>query len=294
MTLDQLRYFSAAAQLGSFSKAAESEHISQPSLCIAIKKLEKELDVNLFQTNRRGAILTEAGRVFLQDTKNIFSQVDIAETHMAQFAKKDRAEIRLAYTAAVADVYIPRLLKDFLAEEGRDCSIYSDEMPTDQIAQGLRDRQFDLGIGSQMPPDPELEQIPIGYQKLCLLVPEECENIDVYSDVQALDNAPLVCYRQDYPMYRLLSQLFEQWKVKPHMIHYAYSEASIAKLVELNLGIGIVAETEGLDRYHVQILHPDWLTGGRHVYLLRHRTHITTNAARRLQERILRDSQFNI
>lgn len=41
MTLDQLRYFRAAAQLGSFSKAAEAEHISQPSLSIAIKKLER-------------------------------------------------------------------------------------------------------------------------------------------------------------------------------------------------------------------------------------------------------------
>lgn len=289
MTLDQLRYFSAAAQLGSFSKAAESEHISQPSLCVAIKKLEKELDVSLFQTNRRGAILTEAGRVFLQDTRNIFRQVDIAETHMAQFSKKDRAEIRLAYTAAVADVYIPRLLKEFLAEEGRDCSIYSDEVPTAQIAQGLRNRQFDLGIGSQMPLDPELEQIPIGYQRLCLLVPEEAGNIAAYSEVQALDGAPLICYRQDYPMFRLLSQLFEQWKVKPHMIHYAYSEVSIAKLVELNLGIGIVAETEGLDRYHVQVLHPDWLVGGRYIYLLRHRTNITTYAAQQLQERILRE-----
>lgn len=40
MTFEQLRYFCAAAQLGSFSKAAESIPISQPSLCVAIRKLE--------------------------------------------------------------------------------------------------------------------------------------------------------------------------------------------------------------------------------------------------------------
>lgn len=83
---------------------------------------------------------------------------------MRQFSQKDRAEIRLAYTASMADAYIPRLLKAFLANEGQDCCIYSDEMPSDQIAQGLREGRFDLEIGSQIPPDPELEQIPLQYQ----------------------------------------------------------------------------------------------------------------------------------
>lgn len=288
MTLDQLRYFCSAAQLGSFSKAAEAEHISQPSLCIAIKKLEKELNVNLFHTNRRGAILTEAGRIFLEDAKGIFNQVDIATTHMAQFAHKDKAEIRLAYTASVADVYIPRLLKEFQKEEGQDFCIYSDEMPTDQIAQGIRERRFDFGIGSLIPPDPELEQFPISYQKLCLLIPKDTENLSAYSEVTALNDMPLISYRQDYPMYRLLSQQFEQWKIHPHIIHYAYSESAIARLVEQNLGIGIVAEVEGLEHFHVHKLQPEWLTGGRYLYLIRHRTHRTTHAAQRLQEKILK------
>lgn len=287
MTLDQLKYFCAAAQLGSFSKAAKMTHVSQPSLSIAIQKLEKELNVDLFQDNRRGAILTEAGRIFFQDAQNIFNQVEIAQMHIAQFAQKDKAEIRIAYTAAVAEVYIPRLLKEFLANEGKGCCIYSDEMPTDQIEQGIRDGRFDFGIGSQMPPNPEIEQIPIAYQKLCLLVPCETQNPEMYDNVQSLQDAPLICYRKDYPMYRLLSQLFGQWGVEPHMIHYAYSESAIAHLVEQNLGIGIVAETEGLENYHVQKLHPEWLHGGRHIYLIRHRTHMVTNAAKQLEKRIL-------
>ncbi|MGN0159695.1 MAG: LysR family transcriptional regulator [Brotaphodocola sp.] len=45
MTLEQLKYFHAAATLSHIGKAAEQEHISQPSLSIAIKKLEQELNV---------------------------------------------------------------------------------------------------------------------------------------------------------------------------------------------------------------------------------------------------------
>lgn len=289
MTFDQIHYFCAAAQLGSFSKAAESVHISQPSLCIAIRKMENEFGVKLFQTNRKGAVLTEAGRIFLQDSQNILAQTDLAVTHMQQFAQRDRAEIRIAYTYSLADAYVPRLLKGFLENEGKGCVIYSDEMPSDQIAQGLRDGRFDFGLGSQIPPDTELEQIPIAYQKLCLLLPQD-ENRD-FEDLKEFASAPLICYRKDYPMYRTLSSLFERLGVAPHIIHYGYSEGAIARLVEQGLGIGIVAEIEGLEKYNVQITHPEWLIGGRYIYLMRHRTRMITQAAQQLQERIINTMQ---
>lgn len=284
MTLDQIHYFCTAAQLGSFSKAAEAVHISQPSLCIAVRKLENEFGVQLFATNRKGAVLTEAGRIFLQDAQNILAQTDLAVTHMQQFSQRDRAEIRIAYTASLADAYVPRLLKDFLDNEGKGCVIYSDEMPSDLIAQGLRDGRFDFGLGSQIPPDPELEQIPIVWQNLCLLVPQEDQR--TYADLSEFVRQPLICYRKDYPMYRLLSGLFDRLKIAPHVIHYGYSEGAIARLVEQELGIGIVAEIDGLEKYDVRILHPDWLAGGRYIYLIRHRTRMISHAAQQLQSRI--------
>ena len=67
MTLDQIRYFCTIAQLGSFSRAAEVLHIAQPSLSISMRRLEQEYDVRLFEPNRKGAVLTDAGRLFLQD-----------------------------------------------------------------------------------------------------------------------------------------------------------------------------------------------------------------------------------
>lgn len=285
MTFDQIRYFCAAAQLGSFSRAAETVHISQPSLCIAIRRLEDEFGVRLFQANRKGAVLTEAGRVFLQDAGNILAQADLAQTHMRQFAQRDRAQIRIAYTYSLADAYIPRLLKSFWENEGQGCVIYSDEMPSDQIAQGLRDGRFDFGLGSQIPPDPELEQLPVLWQPLCLLAPQT--DGEDYEALAAFEQQPLICYRKDYPMYRLLSGVFEDLGVTPHIIHYAYSEGAIARLVEQGLGVGVVAQIDGLEKYRVRILHPGWLQGGRTIYLLRHRTRLVTHAAQQLQNRIL-------
>src|SRR4051812_49612868 len=65
MTLQQLRYVLAAARHGSFSAAAESLYLAQPSLSEQVRRLEEELGVSLFVRVGRGLELTEAGRRFL-------------------------------------------------------------------------------------------------------------------------------------------------------------------------------------------------------------------------------------
>ena len=65
MTLQQLTYFLAAAEHGSFSAAAESLFMAQPSLSEQIRRLEAELGVPLFVRIGRGLRLTEAGRLFM-------------------------------------------------------------------------------------------------------------------------------------------------------------------------------------------------------------------------------------
>src|SRR6267143_602644 len=65
MELHQLRYFCAVAETGSFSRAAEQSHVSQPSLSQQILKLEDELGARLFDRLGRSVRLTELGKTFL-------------------------------------------------------------------------------------------------------------------------------------------------------------------------------------------------------------------------------------
>src|SRR5438477_10943418 len=65
MELHQLRYFCAVADSGSFSRAAEHCHVSQPSLSQQILKLESELGTRLFDRLGRSVRLTEVGKTFL-------------------------------------------------------------------------------------------------------------------------------------------------------------------------------------------------------------------------------------
>ena len=66
MELHQLRYFCAVVETGSFSRAAEQSHVSQPSLSQQILKLADELGTRLFDRLGRSVRLTELGKTFLQ------------------------------------------------------------------------------------------------------------------------------------------------------------------------------------------------------------------------------------
>jgi DNA-binding transcriptional LysR family regulator len=76
MELHQLRYFTAVAREGNFTRAAEACGVAQPSLSQQIQKLEKELGTPLFDRMPRSVILTEAGKKLKEMAADILTSVD--------------------------------------------------------------------------------------------------------------------------------------------------------------------------------------------------------------------------
>ena len=76
MTLQQLGYVIAISEAGTFNRAAERLYISQPSLTSAIKELEKELGLILFNRTGRGATLTAEGSAFLPYARSVLTQYE--------------------------------------------------------------------------------------------------------------------------------------------------------------------------------------------------------------------------
>src|SRR5262245_11569011 len=82
MEMHQLRYFVAVARTGSFSRAAEHCHVSQPSLSQQIQKLERSVGQRLFDRLGRRAALTDAGRLLLDRAQGILESVDDVERRL--------------------------------------------------------------------------------------------------------------------------------------------------------------------------------------------------------------------
>src|SRR5213593_2726880 len=83
MTLQQLQYFLAAVERGSFSAAADTLHMAQPSLSEQVRRLEDELGVALFARVGRGLALTEAGQTLRPHAERVVAEAEVARESVA-------------------------------------------------------------------------------------------------------------------------------------------------------------------------------------------------------------------
>jgi Transcriptional regulator len=98
----QLRYFVAVAEELSFTRAALRLHLSQPPLSQQIQSLEQDLGVRLLERTKRHVALTEPGRVFLEQARQILAKADEARSEVTAAAAGYSGQLRLAYTVSVS------------------------------------------------------------------------------------------------------------------------------------------------------------------------------------------------
>lgn len=103
MELRQLRYFIAVAERLSYSKAAEDLHVSVSPLSRQIRLLEDEFGLRLFERDRRRVALTDAGKLFLRDAKDLVSQTAKVADHMRQASKGVAGVVRTGIALHLAD-----------------------------------------------------------------------------------------------------------------------------------------------------------------------------------------------
>src|SRR6266851_2170709 len=107
MELHQLRYFCAVAETGSFSRAAEQSHVSQPSLSQQIMKLEDELGARLFDRLGRSVRLTELGKTFLPRARAVLRELEAARGDVVEGKDFIGGSINVGVIPTVAPYFLP-------------------------------------------------------------------------------------------------------------------------------------------------------------------------------------------
>lgn len=113
MELRHLRYFVAVAEAENVSRAALKLHISQPGLSRQIRDLEGDLGFPLFERSAKSVRLTEAGRVFLIESRAVLDRADAAVAAARAVARGKDGEIHIGYAPTPTVPFLPAALRAF-------------------------------------------------------------------------------------------------------------------------------------------------------------------------------------
>lgn len=170
MELRHLRCFLAVAEELHFARAAERLHIEQSPLSRAIKELEEELGVRLFNRTTRSTRLTRAGQLFLKHVPRVFTALDQARGSVQAAAAGFHDQLRLALSDGITRPRLTALLAQ-CREEVPQVDIRLFEVPLGQQLRGLHEDLYDLGFAQSPEVGDGIVAMPAWSDPLVVAVP---------------------------------------------------------------------------------------------------------------------------
>ncbi|SDJ38324.1 LysR family transcriptional regulator [Billgrantia gudaonensis] len=169
MDTQSLQAFLAVADSGSFSRAADQLHLTQPAVSKRIAVLESQIDARLFDRIGRTVSLTEAGRVLLPRARQILVMVDDSRRALTDLRGDVGGSLTLATSHHVGLHRLPPLLKTY-TQEHPEVRLDLHFLDSEQAYQGVLDGELEIAVVTLAPhPDPQLEVVPIWVDRLCFV-----------------------------------------------------------------------------------------------------------------------------
>ncbi len=162
MKIDTLgvQAFIAIHEQGSFSRAAQSLHITQTALSRRLKNLEEHLGVRLVERSTRTVALTDIGREFLPQAKRLLAELAMALAEIRETGRSLRGDVTMACVPTVGVRFLPRVVQRYAALHPQNRIRILDHSSHDVAAAVLR-REAEFGIGMQQVHDPSLTVTPL-------------------------------------------------------------------------------------------------------------------------------------
>jgi len=241
MELRHLKYFLAVAEELNFTKASEKLFISQPPLSRQIMELEEELQARLFNRNNKKVELTEAGKYFEKEVKELFQDLERISVKTKKIAENVSGEFRIAYISSIYSSVISDLIKH-LKEQFPYVNFKLFEVSTTKQISALEQGKIDLGIIRSPIKSPKIKAqlwfkdgFSVVYNKNLIQIKSE-------EEIPKLKDETFVFFNKDYaPHYHdVLLELCAFYGFGPQVVHESNNINSIVQLVKNGLGISIV------------------------------------------------------
>jgi DNA-binding transcriptional LysR family regulator len=246
MDLRHLRYFIGVADAGSFARAAERLHISQPPLSMQIKDLEVELEVQLFERSAKGVRLTRAGEAFYAEARAVMARVEHARITAQRAQRGEQGELAVGFISIADYNVLPSALKHFRTQYP-SVDVQLHELTTDAQLRELAAERLDVGIALAPVNDEQVEFVPLLAEKLVLAVPAEhavarAKHPIALKDVH--DESFVMTPRHLAPgLHDAATACFHAAGLSPQVSQYAKQMQTVISLVAGGFGVALVPES---------------------------------------------------
>lgn len=247
MELTPLKYFVAVAEWLHFGRAARMLHVSQPPLSLAIRKLEEELGVRLFERTSRSVALTDAGRELLTEARIILSRAEHAAGRMAALASGGGGKLVIAYNEPALNTMLPEALFRFRRHyPGVDLELREME-PEDQLS-ALRAGSIDVGFLRPFRYDLGEFNAQLVYTENYALAFPPGHPLGKVSEsglLAALDREPLLIFARavNPALFEAITAAFYARNVFPEFREFAHGKGSLLALARAGFGAALVPES---------------------------------------------------
>lgn len=145
MTLSEFRYIVAVAKELHFGRAAEKCFVSQPTLSVAVKKIEDELGVTLFERHQHEVSITPIGETIIKQAKVILNETNTLKELAKQNKDELSGELKLGVIYTIGPYLLPKLIP-VINKQVSDLVLIIEEDYTDNLANKLKAGEIDIAI----------------------------------------------------------------------------------------------------------------------------------------------------
>ena len=241
----QLRYFIAVAEECNLSRAAIRLNLSQPPLTRQMHQLEAHLGVRLFDRSSRGVVLTEAGKLFLEDARQITDMISRAAARARSAQEGQIGRLDVAVFGSVMFDRLPKLLAKFRTTHPGVELVFHTMSKGDQI-EALRLGRIHAGFIRLTSSHPDIASEMLQHERLMVVLPQgHALSKRTSLRVKDLADCPLVLFASGpRPNFTdVVYALFDRAGLRPAVSQTVEDAVTGVALVAAGFGVCLVPES---------------------------------------------------
>lgn len=242
MDTKQLYYFTEVAKHKSFSRAAESLCLSQPTISKMVKNLESELNVELIDRTAKKIKLTVAGEIVYEEGLKILEKLDDLSSLLNDMMELKKGKLKIGVPPLVGYLFFPKIIKGF-QELYPDISIQLVENNVVKLKQEVFEGNLDLGVAA-LPIEDDFNVVPFIKEEMMLFV-HHSHSLAAKEKItlEELRDESFIFFQDDSTLYKQIKQECLKAGFEPKVAYQSVYWDFITEMVTQNLGITIFPES---------------------------------------------------